>query len=94
MNFIITRKRITSPEASRPVNQGLNKLRHLVRLFFFMSVAVNILDALSEEAFMFFHNLGHRIADVTAGPRLFHFLMLQLSCLCAWKGSMPSSQVV
>jgi hypothetical protein len=45
----------------------------------FTAVTVETLGAIGEEASVLFHDLGHRIAAVTAESRSFQFLMHRLS---------------
>ena len=56
------------------------KYQSLAALHIFIPVAVEtLLGAIGDEAPVFLHDLGRRIAAVTAEPRSFQFLMQRLS---------------
>ena len=55
------------------------KYQSLAVRYIFTAVAVETLGAIGEEASVFFHDLGRRIAAVTAEPKSFQFMMQRLS---------------
>ena len=55
------------------------KYSSLSALYRFVPISVETLGAPGDEALAFFRDLGKRIADVTAEPRSFQFLMQRLS---------------